>query len=255
MNTNGPLSIHNVDAESMPATPEAMEERLRDHYYRVDPAEYFERRLWGIVALADMKPGSVDWDALEVGSLFGQFRTVLKDKRFALDTPPGDTLNSRTMAAVESYTLMQHVIETALRLFVASNQRVAGSSPMTQLLNMRRGEDFRDLLAPLLGGAARPAVERALFPAGLQQDRSSDSRREMRKHLDFATAWLSFVARFYSEENYNGAQESGSLAERTEPRRHDGRTPACCEPVSRWPKPLRPVGTASAHARPDWCRP
>lgn len=211
MKLNGPLSVHKVDAEAMPATSEALEEVLKEHYYRVDPAEYFERRLWGIIALADMKPNAVDWNSSDDGCLFGQFKRVLKDKKFALDVPPGNTLSSRTMAAVESYTLMQHVIETALRLFVASNERVVGNSPMTKLLNMRQAVDLREPLKPLLGGAARHAVEKAMFPPELQHDESSESKAEMRRHLDFLTAWLSFFARFYSEEDYNGAQGNNQL--------------------------------------------
>ena len=137
-----------------------MEELLKDHYYRVDPAEYFERRLWGIIALADMKADSIKWDATDDDSLFAQFRGVLKDKRFEVNVPPGDTLSSRTMASIESYTLMQHVIETALRLFVASGERVAGNSLMLKLVNMRLAADFRDALKPLLGAAARHTVQK-----------------------------------------------------------------------------------------------
>ena len=134
---NDPLSIHQADTDAASAKPNAVEEVLKEHYYRVDPGEYFERRLWGIVALADMLHDSVTWDRVDQESLFGQFQSVLKEKKIALDVPPGHALSSRTMASIESYTLMQHVIETALRLFVAGQERAAGSSPMTKPLNMR----------------------------------------------------------------------------------------------------------------------
>jgi len=208
---NDPLSIHQVDTGASSATPHAIEEALKDHYYRVDPAEYFERRLWGIVALADMQPGSVKWDRGDTSSLFGQFQSVLKDKKFALDVPPGETLNSRTMASIESYTLMQHVIETALRLFVAGQERATGTSPMTKLLAMRQASDLRDPIKPLLGGAARHAVSKVMFPPELRHEKSDVSKQEMRRHLDFLTAWLTFFARFYSDSDYNGAQGNNQL--------------------------------------------
>jgi hypothetical protein len=211
MALNDPLSIHQVDTDASSATPGAVEEVLKEHYYRVDPAEYFERRLWGIVALADLQSGSVKWDRTDQASLFGQFRSVLKDKKFELDVPPGETLSSRTMASIESYTLMQHVIETALRLFVAGQERATGSSPMTKLLNMRLSSDLRDPIKPLLGGAARHAVFKVMFPQELRHEESEESKQEMRRHLDFLTAWLTFFAQFYSEGGYNGAQGNNQL--------------------------------------------
>jgi hypothetical protein len=210
MALNDPLSIHQIDTDASSATPGAVEEALKDHYFRVDPAEYFERRLWGIVALADMQAGSVKWDRGDTSSLFGQFQSVLKDKKFALDIPPGETLNSRTMASIESYTLMQHVIETALRLFVAGQERATGTSPMTRLLNIRQAPDLRDPIKPLLGGAARLAVSKVMFPPELRHEKS-ESKQEMRRHLDFLTAWLTFFARFYSDNDYNGAQGNNQL--------------------------------------------
>lgn len=211
MALNDPLSIQSIDVDASPATPDAVEESMKDHYYRVDPAEYFERRLWGIIALADLEPGAVKWQSADGTSLFGQFQAVLKDKKFALDVPPGKTLTSRTMASVESYTLMQHVIETALRLFVAGQERVTGSSPMTKLLGMRHGGDLREPLKPLLGPAARRAVARVMFPHELQHDKSEQSKLDMRRHLDFLTGWLVFFARFYSEGDFNGAQGNNQL--------------------------------------------
>ncbi|PVE15274.1 hypothetical protein, partial [Arthrobacter sp. Bz4] len=163
MALNGPLSIHQIRTGALSATPGAVEEVLKENYYRVDPAEYFERRLWGIIALVDMEPGSVRWDRSDQASLFGQFQSVLQDKKFALDVPAGDTLSSRTMASIESYTLMQHVIETALRLFVAGQDRATGNSPMTNLLNIRQSSDLRDPIKPLLGANARHAVSQVIF--------------------------------------------------------------------------------------------
>ncbi|MEI2279505.1 hypothetical protein OHC50_18775 [Paenarthrobacter ilicis] len=211
MTMNDPLSIQKIGLEALPRNNEAMEELLKEHYYRVDPAEYFERRLWGIVALADMKAGAVKWDSADEESLFAQFRGVLKNKRFALDVPPGETLSSRTMASIESYTLMQHVIETALRLFVASGERVTGSSLMMQLVNMRDATAFRVALKPLLGAAARHTVQTVMFPPELRQDKSIEAKQEMKQHLAFLTAWLSFFARFYSEDEFNGAQGNNQL--------------------------------------------
>ncbi|WP_284753253.1 hypothetical protein [Arthrobacter sp. efr-133-R2A-120] len=211
MALNDPLSIQQINTDASSATPDAVEEVLKEHYYRVDPAEYFERRLWGIVALADMRPDSVKWDLTDQASLFGQFQSVLKDKKFALDVPPGDTLSSRTMASIESYTLMQHVIETALRLFVAGQERAAGSSPMTKLLNMRLSSDLRNPIKPLLGGAARHAVSKVMFPPELHHEESEESKQDMQRHLDFLTAWLTFFAQFYSDGAYNGAQGNNQL--------------------------------------------
>lgn len=198
-----------MDTDATSATPGAVEEVLKEHYYRVDPAEYFERRLWGIIALADMQ--SAKWDHTDQASLFGQFRSVLSDKKFANDVPPGETLSSRTMAAIESYSLMQHVIETALRLFVAGQERAVGSSPLTKLLNMRVSSDLRDPIRQLLGGEARHAVSRMMFPPELRHEESEETKQNMRRHLDFLTAWLTFFARFYSDADYNGAQGNNQL--------------------------------------------
>ena len=158
MTLNNPLNIHQIEAEAPPATSRAVEDALNDHYYRVDPAEYFERRLWGIIAMADLNPDSVKWDRDDEASLFGQFQAVLTNKKIALDVPPGTTLNSRTMASVESYALMQHVIETALRLFVAGQERVAGKSPMTTLINMRQSADLREPIKSLLSPSDSPSA-------------------------------------------------------------------------------------------------
>ncbi|MCY1676868.1 hypothetical protein OVA06_19545 [Pseudarthrobacter sp. SL88] len=211
MTPNGPLSIQTIGPQALPRTTEAMEELLKEHYYRVDPAEYFERRLWGIVALADMKSGAVNWDSADGDSLFAQFKGVLKNKRIALDVPPGETLSSRTMASIESYTLMQHVIETALRLFVASEERVTGSSLMLKLVNMRNATEFRNALRPLLGPAARHKVQTVMFPPQLRGDESAETKQEMKQHLAFLTEWLSFFARFYSDDKFNGAQGNNQL--------------------------------------------
>lgn len=211
MALNDPLSNHQIDTDAASATPAAVEEVLKEHYYRVDPGEYFERRLWGIVALADMQSGSLKWDRSDRTSLFGQFQSVLKDKKFALNVPPGDTLSSRTMAAVESYALMQHVIETALRLFVAGQERTTGSSPMTRLLNIRQAPDLREPIKPLLGGRARHAVSEVMFPPELQHENAKESKEEIRRHLDFLTAWLTFFAQFYSDGDFNGAQGNNQL--------------------------------------------
>ena len=211
MSLNDPLSMYEMDTDASSATPNSVEEVLKEHYYRVDPAEYFERRLWGIIALADMQPGSVNWDQTDQTSLFGQFRSVLRDKKFALDVPPGETLSSRTMAAIESYSLMQHVVETALRLFVAGQERAAGSSPLTKLLNMRVSSDLRDPIKPLLGGAARHAVSKVMFPPELRHEESGEAKQDMGRHLNFLTAWLTFFARFYSDADYNGAQGNNQL--------------------------------------------
>ncbi|AUI50611.1 hypothetical protein SAMN04489742_2080 [Arthrobacter crystallopoietes] len=211
MALNDPLSIQHINVEASPATSEAVEDLLKEHYYRVDPAEYFERRLWGIIALAELEPGSIKWDPKDTTSLFGQFKAILRDKKFALDVPPGTTLNSKTMASIESYTLMQHVIETALRLFVAGQERVTGNSPMTTLLNMRQAADLREPIKPLLGARARNVVESVMFPAELHHEESEHSKQLMRRHLDFLTAWLTFFARFYSEGDFNGAQGNNQL--------------------------------------------
>lgn len=214
MTANRPLSVIRIErfeTDNSASSPDALEDALKEHYFSVNPAEYFERRLWGIIALADLEEaGHSVWRPDDPDSLFSKYRNML-GKNIDVENPPGETSNSKTMASIESYTLMQHVIETALRLFVAAQARSIGKSPMTVLLHMKRAKDLRDPIRPLLGSAARQVVAATLFPKDLYNPDVDKQLQELSKHLDYATAWLSFFARFYADDHFGGAQGNNQL--------------------------------------------
>lgn len=189
----------------------ALESELSEHYFRVSPAEYFERRLWEIIKTADTARQEVrDWHTDEPTNMFNQYAALI-DKEIDLDNPPGDTLDSTTMASIESYTLMQHVIETVLRLYVAAKSRKVGTSPMQALLNMRTADQLRQPIKELLRDDAAQTVKATIFPPELQPADEPADVDQMNGHISFLTEWLKHFARFYSDDHFGGAQGNNQL--------------------------------------------
>jgi|GEM_PF-3495896 len=190
---------------------EEQEVLLRDHYFRVDPAEYFERRLWAIMATADLAHDSpLPWNVEDPQSLYRQFEAIL-GRKIDLHQAPGDTLTNQTMVAAESYSLMQHVIETALRYFVVAGERKAGRSPMRDLLGLFMGSDVRKPLQPIFGGDGQQFVERTLFPRELVRSSDHGEDPNFALHVEYLFEWLHFFAYFYDDEKYGGSQGNNQI--------------------------------------------
>ncbi|MGL3807306.1 hypothetical protein ACSYDW_14530 [Paeniglutamicibacter sp. R2-26] len=213
MEPNQPYTI----GTALPLTPveeddaAALEKELSDHYFRVSPAEYFERRLWEIIKTADTAKQDVrEWYDEDPGSLFSQYASLI-DKKFDLENPPGNTLDPTTMAAIESYALMQHVIETTLRLYVAAKSRKVGASPMQALLNMRSADQLRQPIKELLRDEVLDTVKATIFPPQLQPADEPADPDEMDRHYRFLVEWLQHFARFYSDDHFGGAQGNNQL--------------------------------------------
>lgn len=191
--------------------PAALERRLSEHYFSVSPAEYFERRMWEIIKTADTASQEVhQWHVDEPTSLFNQF-TSLIGLDIDIENPPGETLDATTMASIESYTLMQHVIETVLRLYVAAKSRQVGTSPLRVLLNMRASDQLRQPIKELLREDAAQIVKSTLFPQQLKLGDDPEVLAEAERHFLFVTQWLSHFARFYSDDHFGGAQGNNQL--------------------------------------------
>ncbi|EMQ96730.1 hypothetical protein [Paeniglutamicibacter gangotriensis] len=213
MEPNEPFSI----GIAVPLTPvdennaAGLERELSEHYFSISPAEYFERRLWEIIKTADTAHQEVrDWHTDDPTNLFNQYATLM-GKEIDLDNPPGDTLDSTTMASIESYTLMQHVIETVLRLYVAAKSRKLGTSPMLVLLNMKDPRQLRDPIKELLREEAVLKVKETLLPPELKLGDDPEALVEFEQHILFVTQWLSHFARFYSDDHFGGAQGNNQL--------------------------------------------
>lgn len=207
-----PLHVFQIPRDSRPQIDpeESMEADLTDYYFQVDPAEYFERRMWAIMAAAHLDDTSVDpWRKSDESSLYNQFRVIYgKDADF--NTATGGTLDQMTLASVESYALMTHVIETALRFYVAAKERREGRSPVRALLDIRRPKDLREPIDELLTNAGLTAVPGRIFPAHLINAAGGDRDQTM-KHVLFMVQWLNFFAAFYSDSKFAGAQGNNQL--------------------------------------------
>ncbi|NKG21994.1 hypothetical protein [Paeniglutamicibacter terrestris] len=192
----------------------ALERELSEHYFRISPAEYFERRLWEIIKTADTARQEVhDWHTDDPTNLFNQYAALI-NKEIDLDNPPGDTLDPTTMASIESYTLMQHVIETALRLYVAAKSRKIGTSPLQTLLNMRTSDQLRQPIKELLRDDAAQTVKATIFPPPPPELQPADEPADvdpMDDHILFMAEWLKRFARFYSDDHFGGAQGNNQL--------------------------------------------
>lgn len=213
MEPNEPFSI----GFAVPLTPvdennaAELERELSEHYFRISPAEYFERRLWEIIKTADTARQDVrDWHTEDPTNMFNQYAALI-GKEIDIDNPPGETLDSTTMASIESYTLMQHVIETALRLYVAAKSRKVGISPMQALLNMRTADQLRQPIKELLRDDAAQIVKATVFPSELQPADELADVDQMNDHILFLTEWLKHFARFYSDDHFGGAQGNNQL--------------------------------------------
>lgn len=184
----------------------ALEKELTEHFFSVSPAEYFERRMWEIIKIADTSSQDVShWYSDDPTSLFNQF-TGLTGRDIDHKNPPGDTLSATTMASIESYTLMQHIIETVLRLYVSAKSRKLGTSPMHALLNMRTSDQLRKPIMELLGEDVAETVKATLFPPQLELGDDPEVLAEFERHFLYVTQWLSHFARFYSDDEFGGAQ-------------------------------------------------
>lgn len=213
MEPNEPLSI----SIAVPLTPvdgdnsEALERELSEHYFRISPAEYFERRLWEIIRTVDTASRDVsDWHTDDPATLFNQYATLV-GKNIDLDNPPGYTLDSTTMASIESYTLMQHVIETVLRLYVAAQSRRIGASPMQELLRLRTSDQLRQPIKELLRDDVAQTVKATIFPPELHSADGAEDTSQMDDHILFLVEWLKHFAYFYSDEHFGGAQGNNQL--------------------------------------------
>lgn len=213
MEPNKPFSI----GIAVPLTPVdennavALERELSEHYFRINPAEYFERRLWEIIKTADTARQDVrGWHTNDPTSMFNQYAGLI-GKEINLDNPPGETLDSTTMASIESYTLMQHVIETVLRLYVAAKDRKVGTSPMQTLLNMRTSDKLRQPIKELLRDDAAQIVKATVFPPELQSVDELADVDQMNRHIFFLTEWLKHFARFYSDDHFGGSRGNNQL--------------------------------------------
>lgn len=204
------LKIEDVTGSEQ-TTDRQREEMLKDHYYRVNPSEYFERRLWGVIAIADYEEGNGQpWRRSDPDSVvFKYLHLIGKDVQW--EEPPGDTLGNRSMAVVESYALMQHVIETTLRLFAVARSYKPGVSPVMDLVNLVSPSSLREHVDALLGPRATQIV-RDIFPEKqLVDTEGKDSRKDHRRHVRYLTEWLTFFARFYSDKHFRGARGNNQL--------------------------------------------
>lgn len=128
-----------------------------------------------------------------------------------MTTLRGETLDPTTMASIESYTLMQHVIETVLRLYVAAKSRKVGTSPMQALLNLRTSEQLRQPIKELLRDDAGQTVKATIFPPELQAVDEPADVDQMDDHILFLTEWLRRFALFYSDDHFGGARGNNQL--------------------------------------------
>lgn len=194
---------------SLPSDQTDYESILTDHYFQMDPGEYMERRMWGIIAISRIEKLDDVWGEEEANSLFNQYSRIL-DKEVDMLKPPGDTLSTRDLVATESYALMQHSVETLLRLFVVAQDREPGVSPMKKLLAMRSPRAVREPIKALLDERLIPTVQR-LIPDGVFDVGTEDGREVYLKHLKYLTQWLSFFAEFYSDDCFAGARGNNQL--------------------------------------------
>jgi len=194
---------------SLPADQTGYEELLKDHYFQMDPGEYLERRMWGIIAMSRIEKLEDVWGEDDPSSLFSQYSRILGKDMDKLNAP-GDTLTTRTLVATESYALMQHSVETLLRLYVVAQEREPGVSPMSKLLAMRSPRAVRDPIKALLDERLIPNVRR-LIPHGIFDVNTEDGRNVYKNHLRYLTKWLSFFAEFYSDDNFAGARGNNQL--------------------------------------------
>lgn len=151
-----------------------------------------------------------DWHTDDPTDLFNQYAGLI-GKEIDFDNPPGVTLDSTTMASIESYTLMQHVIETALLLYVASKNRKVGSISMRTLLNIGTSDQLRQPIKELLRDDAAQIIKTTIFPPELQPSDAPADVDQMDDHILFLVEWLRHFARFYSDDHFGGARGNNQL--------------------------------------------
>ncbi|BCW62818.1 hypothetical protein StoSoilB22_17910 [Arthrobacter sp. StoSoilB22] len=125
---------------------------------------------------------------------------------FSQDDNPDDGVSSEALVALEAHSLMHHVMETALRLFVMLSELQMGQSPWIPLAELPANVVFRRKVKSLLSGseAAQTAVRVAI--PHYDQLAKAVGKEQALAHARFVAQWLMFFAELFDQDGYNAAQ-------------------------------------------------
>lgn len=177
---------------------------LNQAFYRAEPAEYLELRLW---ALASTISGEGE---LEVG--FGGFK-------IGRSAPPTDAQLGR-YAALESTVLLHHAAEAMLRLYLAHSNR--NPCPWLELARLRSFSEFKRRIAELKTELATEGVmndvsevftwtsTREAF-VEMSDEAWSSHRSALRQLLTFSIDLLLEEAPFYNAAKHGLAVLAGPM--------------------------------------------
>lgn len=179
---------------------------LDEHFFHVNPAHHFERRLWSAIGLADVPEQDIPIAKDDPNSVFSRFRGLLAEIPLSDAKNTDDGVPREVLAALEAHSLMHHVIETALRLFVMLSQLELGQSPWIPLAQLPANFKFRRQVKSLLSGksAAQTTVRVAL--PHFDQLNNVIGKDDALAHTRFMSQWLMFFAEVFDQDGYNAAQ-------------------------------------------------
>lgn len=198
------------DGETSESRHEAVRADLDKHFFHVNPAHHFESRLWSIIRLADVPSKDLP-NAEDPASVFSRFRRLLVEMPFSEDQSPEDDVSREALAALEAHSLMHHVVETGLRLFVMLSELEVGRSPWIPLAELPANFSFREKVKSLLrgAGAAETAVKVAIPHYG--QLVAAIGKEQALEHARFVSQWLMFFAELFDQDGYNAAQSHNRM--------------------------------------------
>lgn len=197
--------------ETVESRRSAVRSDLDEHFFHVNPAHHFESRLWSIISLADVPAKDVHVAREDPKSVFSRFRSLLAEMPFSEVENPDDDVSREALAALEAHSLMHHVLETALRLYVMLSDLEVGQSPWIPLAELPANFRFRERVKSLLMGthAAETAVKVAIPHYG--QLVTTIGKEQALAHARFVSQWLMFFAELFDQEGYNAAQSHNQM--------------------------------------------
>jgi hypothetical protein len=198
------------DGETSESRPEAVRAELDKHFFHVNPAHHFESRLWSIIRLADVPSKDLP-TAEDPASVFSRFRRLLLEIPFSEDQSREDDVSREALAALEAHSLMHHVVETGLRLFVMLSELEVDRSPWIPLAELPSNFSFREKVKSLLrrADAAETAAKVAIPHYG--QLVAAVGKEQALEHVRFVSQWLMFFAELFDQDGYNAAQSHNQM--------------------------------------------
>lgn len=197
--------------ETIESRRSAVRPDLDEHFFHVNPAHHFESRLWSIISLADVPAKDVRVASDDPKSVFSRFRLLLAEMPFSEVENPNDDVSRGALAALEAHSLMHHVLETALRLYVMLSDLEVGQSPWIPLAELPANFSFRKKVKSLLTGsdAAETAVRVAIPHYG--QLVATIGKEQALEHARFVSQWLMFFAELFDQDGYNAAESHNRM--------------------------------------------